>query len=423
MSRKPGKNDVRELDELPLFREPTAATSAPAASEPEEEMEFAELDDALDSLEDLPEEAIRPTARVRPDQAVGRQPAAVHGAWIGLGITIFLLGILMAVATASRPPALAQLLDAVTRMGLTPTLLLGFGIATWGVGIVLGRQQRNGDMLFEIATSLHEVLAVADQVDATTQALHEADATRAATAMSGDEIGQVLFALQRHEEKLNNLTKATKTFGKPLVEMTSQLADVAAQVANSQTNVQAVRVATEGGMNRIEEILRKQSESGSSAGDGLQRALADAMTEVQSKLDAALGHGGPDALQKHLTAFAHDVDKKLAASNQKVCADLGKELAGRIAELGKGGRAASVDLSPIQDALAALRREITSLGGSTPSGRDKSGESTPPPPAKTGGTAGDEPPASGLAQSIAGERSAKGTNVLGAIAKLKKMRS
>lgn len=437
MSRKPVKNDLRELDELALFREPEAAAEsveAPEEEGPDAESGFGELDDAMHALDDAPVEAARPEPRVRHSHATAAPSGSVHGVWIGFGVTLFVFGILLAVAAATHPANLAPLLDAFERMGLTPVLLWGFGLAAWGVGVVLGRQGRNGRILADIAAGLSEVLDVADQVDATTRALHEADTTRAATAMSGDEIGQVLFALQRHEEKLNNLTRATKTFGKPLVEMTTLVADLAAQVASSQANVQAVRVATESGMNRLEEMLRKQADGDHAAGQQiLLHAIEQTANTLQGKLDGAvreLGKAAPDAVQKHLATLSDDLGRRLTASGDKVCAALSKEIETRLAELGKVSRGSAVDLGPVQEALAALRREIAHRGGaSAPVERPSPTPADTPAPAPTktspaaSKASNDEPPASGLAQSIAGERNTKGANVLGAIAKLKKLRS
>lgn len=439
MSRKPVKNDPRLLDELALFRDAAETTETamfeaepvePAANDADLDGDTSNLDEALQALDDAPVAALPISPRERSASAATPLPTAVHGVWIGVGVGMALLGILLAIAAAARPAGLEPLLDAISRLGMSPTLLLGFGVATWGIGVVLGRLYWHNELLAQCDGQLHDILAVVDSVDATTHALHDADASRAANAMSGDEAGQVLFALQRHEEKLANLTRATKTFGKPLVEMTTQLADVAAQIAQGQASIQAVRVATEGGLNRLEEMLVKQAESGTSGStDQMRNVLEELRTGLQGKLEGVardLAKTGPDAIQRHLATLSGQLDGKLAANGQKVCDNLSKELATRLAELSKGAREDGVNLTPVLNGIAELRRDLVKLGGGLASSSSSSRPpqvSAPAPTVADSKPTADEPPASGLAQSIAGERSAKAGNVLGAIAKLKKMRS
>jgi len=428
MSRKPVHNDARDLEDLPLFRQPDAVDDETAAAEPTVEGAGGEdVEEALEALDDVAPPPATRRPRARAMHAAASVPGPVHTVWIGVGVCLFVLGILLAVATASRPASVAQLLEACARLSLTPALLLGFGLATWGVGVLLGRQQRNAQLLAQTVVDLHATLDAASRIEDTALALQEA--AGASASLSGDDIGHVLFALQRHEEKLNNLTKATKTFGKPLVEMTTQLAEVAAQISQGQTNVQAVRVAAESGFGRVEELLRQQSEGESSKAEEVRRALEQATAAWQGTLDGALRElsQAPSAVQGQLASLTQELDRKLVASGQRVCAELGRELGTRLEELGKSSREAGIDLTPIHNAIAALRRDLAGLASSTGSTR-KVPEAAPAaapaattaPPAAKGS---DDVPASGLAQTIAGERSTKGANTLGAIAKLKKMRS
>ena len=427
MSRKLVKNDVRGLDELALFRDTTTAANDTATTLPEADAapeaadshgvdaqtssgvthpEMGELDAALQSLEEsaAPEPpTAAPRIRRRSDMAVA--PSALHGLWNGLGILLCVAAIAMAMLAAMQPVQLVNLLAALARVGLSPTLLLGFGMLTLGVGTLLGRQLRQTENVMRLQATMHELLGIVDQVEVTTRALHTADESRAATALSGDEFGQVLFALQRNEEKLINLTRATKTFGKPLVEMNTQIADAAAQVAQSQVMIQALRVASENGLNRVEETLRQQGGSGSAAQtQELRGGLDEMRNALQGKLEGSMA--------------THT--QKLRDSLEGVSKDLGS----RLAELAKSGREATVNLTPVQNAIAELRRDLANLN----QGLSRSATTATPTPAApalalaTPAPAGDEPPPSGLASTIAGEHATKGANVLGAIAKLKKMR-
>jgi hypothetical protein len=513
MSRKPVKTDTRALDDLPLFRTPIEPEPAAVAAADEEPEAFAEgaaeavpeaatddadvletvamedVGEALESLDDAePAPAAAPTPRSRPSPVAEMPAAPLHGVWCGVGIALALVGLALAIAAGGRPPLLSGLLEAMARLGMSPGLLLAGGGSLWGIGVLLGRQGRQAAALARVESTLHDLLGVADQVEATTRALHDTDAARAATAMSGDEIGQVLFALQRNEEKLTNLTRATKTFGKPLVEITSQMAEATSLAAQSQTMIQALRVASENGLNKVEEEMRKLAEPKPLPQLAeLQHAVEDLRTAVPGRLDAAVKElkSGPDALVRHLQTLGTTLETALAGTGQRVrdsvealgkdlsgtthrlrdnvdalgkdlaltaqrlhagLEALGKDLAGKLAAAHGGSRETSVDLTPVHNALADVRRELANLAraGSTraapaapaapatpPAPAAPAAAAPPPPaapaaatPAAPASAAPAEPnPASGLAHSIAGARSSKGSNVLGAIAKLKKMRS
>src|SRR5690606_21905871 len=218
-----------------------------------------------------------PAPRFRARRAREMPASTGHVAWFTTGFVLLGAGATFAVLAAMKSaPALT---GALLALGLSPGLVLACGLAALGAGTLLARHGRQAAALADLESTLHDLLVVADQVDATTRALREADESRASAAMSGDEISQVLFALQRHEEKLTNLTKATKTFGKPLVEMTTQMADATAQVAQIQSTLQALRVVAENGFQRSEETLRTHAEvlrqcNEQLANDSLQPALA-----------------------------------------------------------------------------------------------------------------------------------------------------
>ena len=488
MSRKRVKNDVRALEELPLFCDASTkadqaqladvdsivdevmqeveahatTTAEPAqmadADDTENPTETVgdDLDAALQSLDEPapagpPASAPRERLRHGPTQP----PNALHGLWTSAGVVLCVVSVALAVVAALQPVQLVDFLGVLSHVGLSPALVMVFGLTTLGVGSLLGRQSRQTADLAQVQASMHELLGVTDQMEATTRALQAADETRAASAMSGDEFGQVLFALQRNEEKLVNLTKATKTFGKPLVEMTTQVADASSQVAQSQNLIQALRIASENGLNRVEESLRKQEDTlrkqedllrkqedllrkhgGGQTPAGLEELrhnLDELRSGLQGKLDLAVREvkAGPDAVQRQLQSLGTALEGSLATHTQKLRESLdalSKDLAGKLTELTKGGKEAAANLAPVQNAINELRRDLAQLG----SGAVRAAAPSAPMPTTSAAASSalalptpttDEPvPPNGLATSIAGERSTKSSAVLGAIAKLKKMR-
>src|SRR5688500_16536096 len=192
MSRKLVKNDPRALDVLPLFRD-TAATDEAAAGEDtyaadgDGEALTGELDAALQSLDESVESAhALPAAPVRPRFVVSPLPHGRHALWVTLGLALMVTGAgLGALVVADGEQSAVQ--AALQRVGLSPALLLGLGLLASGVGTLLRRQSRQAEDLGRVEATLHDLLGVADQVDAATRALTESDTARAATAMSGDE--------------------------------------------------------------------------------------------------------------------------------------------------------------------------------------------------------------------------------------------
>jgi hypothetical protein len=474
MSRKLVKSDQRELEELPMFRDPEPGNAEmqteEAALTDEAATSAGDLNAALESL-DEPAAPPPPTPTPRRSRRASSAPRAIgssHGVWIGLGVGATLVGIALAVVAGMRLPAAAPAFEALGLAGVTPAVLVILGLLCWGIGLVLQRQVQNLQEAGRLENTLGDLLTLTDAVDLATRQLQEADAARAATpTTSSDDLGQVLFALQRTDEKIVNLTKATKTFGKPLVEITAQLADAAAQVVQSQAHIQALKVTAENGLGRVEETLRKQSDgrvADEARADGLRRAFEELRVAVQARIEAQtrelqmaldatktelgkqVANAAPatgalekrvDALQSSLQSSLEDQLTAQAKTLRDSLDGVSRELAAKVGELAKAPRDSGVNLAPIQSAINDLRRDFANLShGLANAPRVTSAPtvavgplSDPPPapppapaPAPAAKIAGEDPPPNGLAQSIAGQHTPKNANVMGAIAKLKKLR-
>lgn len=68
----------------------------------------------------------------------------------------------------------------------------------------------------------------------------------------GEELERVLLVLERQGEKVNNLSRALKMYGKPLMELANQSADLAGQVHEVKSHVEAVLGALRQGLSRME---------------------------------------------------------------------------------------------------------------------------------------------------------------------------
>lgn len=75
----------------------------------------------------------------------------------------------------------------------------------------------------------------------------------------GEELERVMVGLQRQDEKVNNLSRALKMYGKPLMEIANQGADVAAQVNQLKGHIEALLGAMQQGFTRVETAARSQT--------------------------------------------------------------------------------------------------------------------------------------------------------------------
>jgi BioD-like phosphotransacetylase family protein len=81
-------------------------------------------------------------------------------------------------------------------------------------------------------------------------------ATAAKAPAAGEELQHVLITLQRQDEKINNLTKAIKMYGKPLMEISGQGTELAGSLAQIKTAVEAAAEVGRQANHRLESQLR-----------------------------------------------------------------------------------------------------------------------------------------------------------------------
>jgi hypothetical protein len=305
-------------------------------------------------------------------------------------------GIATAVACASvvLGPSVQTILEPLQAAGITP-----FAVAVAGMLVaVLGSLRAAGEN--RAAQNAWRL----DQLEQGMQALLPGQSDQIG------EAGHLLVALQRQDEKLNNLTRATKLYGKPLAEVAEQVHEIAQaqskldlDVANLERAMQDASAAVRAHVTeRVDTLLR--------AVERLEEAVAEAKPET--------GAGSAWTREEAKADLADAVTQVRSA----------------LLELDASTPQQPVALDGLEDAVTTIQREIQTLATSLarieaqrpagiqlakdgPAAHPEVAPPAPPAPAGQGGGVGD------LAQSIAGARKATGKNVLGAIAKLKSMRS
>lgn len=150
-------------------------------------------------------------------------------------------------------PSGGQLGWAMTRTGASPMLLFVLGAVLAGLGFVrrqvaaLRDEMRRDDGDDELQRSVQEGLGFL---------ISAQQAASERPPAAGEELQKVLLALQRQDEKVNNLTKAIKMYGKPLMEISAQGAELGAALAQIRTTVEATGETGRQSFSRLETQLR-----------------------------------------------------------------------------------------------------------------------------------------------------------------------
>ncbi|MCB9876391.1 MAG: hypothetical protein H6835_02225 [Planctomycetes bacterium] len=424
-------------DELPED-EPVDPEEA-LADDPEQ----AYADDAEDELEDEPALAPEPAEHVanrRPTARTGARAARQGSA----GGAASALGVLLALAAgvATQVPAVVE---ALAQRHLDAQLLVLCGLLLW----TIGRGQRNSAALHGRLAQLEQDRRDADEeLHDTIRHLHE----RAAPQVSphdGGELEHVMLSLQRQDQKINNLTKAIKMYGKPLMDIAGQGTDIAGAVAQVRTLVEAGAESTRSGLQRLEEQGRKASKQldlgdlptqvkqlGVSLAAVTQRLedtevrkslvrLEDFAKELRQEVQV-LQRGEPtQAAAEAMIARLEEARKGLAAGIQQLRDGNLNGLENSVRELLREVSGLATSTAQIQAAVKGGARIAT--GPASPTGTVAAPAAASPAPAATPAAApvaatSPEGEGEGATGYQTGKRNTAGKNVLGAIARLKQMK-
>lgn len=384
------------------------------------------------------------------------------------GAVLGLVGVVQSVcgAASSMGAALAM------GMGMNPSSWLVLGTVAACTGIVRNQVART--------------TAIAKRQQASQQALHtqvsqlaDRHAHNDRPPAQGEELERVLMALERQDEKVNNLTKALKMYGKPLMEIANGSADVTSQVNAMRTQVQTLEqslqklsTGTPSG-EWTETIARKiEAMADKFSPQGLQQQLVRLEASVQSisqrlddsevrksllRLEDAEKTRSRKLEELARTDTVHQDVEKLENQIDRGLGKLGQVLEqlrnGNLGTIETSMRDMQRELAGLATAVAQIQQSVRTGGGrnaaaptsqnqnapQAPSTPQASQSAAPAPSATTDANATASKPAAapanpvetqglsdaqaGAAQNQTGTRATSGKNVLGAIAKLKKLKN
>ena len=362
-SNRADDNGVDALDDLEMFQ---IDEQDQALSQIEEEL--AEASQALD--DPYQGQGLPPARRIeaQPSERRRSRPqrrTKTRAQAPVMGYVLIALGLALAGLAMADLPQLRTGFAKLAPTGISPALLLFAGVILLAVHALRRRQTNIQNSVDEVTATIQgsesDVMANLEYlVTAQEQHLERRPA-------SGEELEQVLLVLQRQDDKVNNLTKALKMYGKPLIEITKMLSEMTGRQEAIAGSIQANR-----------DQISNVEEATLLAGEAVQK-LPQQIQEIQ----AGMTQGSDEDVYNILKQVQREV----------------------------GGIATSVSQ------LRTGGGSVVRGGGSSP---------TPPPaPASSGST--DATPAAtaaseALAQSISGTKKSSGKGVLGSIQKLRKMR-
>jgi len=441
--------------------------------------ETRSLDEATDTTADAASETA-PEAENAAATTTSRERHRTNVAPAGAGTMSVFAGfatIAAGVALAAAPLA-PTMRDTVSQFGVNPASLLVVGTVLAAAGAIRRRlaslQQRldaDGGKSADGVESLRESLQFL---------VESTHASNERPPAAGEELQHVLVALQRQDDKINNLTKAIKMYGKPLMEISSQGTDIAGAVAQTKAAVEAGSDAAQKAFAHVRQQLQEAAGTHKEIAD-LTDIVLKVSTMVESLQKKQPGSVSLEPLQQQVgrlevavAAIAQRVEDnelrksllRLEDSTQKAREDVQHLLRGeslqkattllqerldkatsrvtdgitQLRDNNVGGLETSIrelqrELSGVATTVAQIQAAVKSGGARVAmTASPAAAAPTPTPaPATPAPTATADAPTATPAAAPAGEagaggyqtgkRTSTGKNVLGAIAKLKQMKN
>lgn len=320
-------------DELPSFfdeKDPANQADDVAVSEGAEPAAEASTGPADDLLDATPTAAAAEPAR-RPATARRRaapREARQSGGALGIALGVVFLGFAIGLALAG------QGLSNLAQFGVEPSTLLVLGVVMAAAGFTRRRIGALYDR-FEEAQIEREQLTQ-DLTESLQFLVASQHASNERPPAAGEELQHVLVSIQRQDEKINNLTKAIKMYGKPLMEISGQATEIAGNLGQVRAVVDGGTESTRQALLRLEQQLRVATASKQDFND-LQTSFA----KLGSTLTALEQRGGPSKQEFHdLQAAMAKVGQALATLEQR------------------GGK---VDLQPVQQSVTRVEVAVQAM--------------------------------------------------------------
>lgn len=213
-------------------------------------------DEPRDDLdEDLDAPAPRRSTRGRSSsRRRSRTPAPRPEGGLALGG-----GMLLTIAGLVAPfvPAAAVALGAA---GISAQLVVLLGVALVGIGSAQRRHGRIEQQLEQAERSRSdERESMLDSIEDLLQHLVANGGIKADDEHAAGGVQQVLLSLQRQDQKVNNLTKAIKMYGKPLMEIANQSSDIAGRLSKVRGLIESGQETNRQALQRVGEAIQKSS--------------------------------------------------------------------------------------------------------------------------------------------------------------------
>jgi hypothetical protein len=320
----------------------------------------AVLDDGSDTAiaEPSPAESATAAADARAREARPATTATGGGAVALLAGAAALLG----AAAAMFVPSLAAWSSAANVLFVLGAVLCAIGASQRGAARMQARLDEAERRRREETSAMQQHLQLL--VD---------DKMRGKAPAEGEELQHVLMALQRQDEKINNLTRAIKMYGKPLMEISGQGTEVASAIA-------AVKAIVEGSAGEMRQAVDELGQQLRAAGSSKElTAVTEAIQQLATRVDGS-------AEEARTSAGNLDAQLRAAGKNKEI-AEVGaaiEQLTTRLEGLGKKGPAISLEplekhLGRVEVAVAAIaqrledsevRKSLLRLEEATQKGRD-----------------------------------------------------
>ena len=485
MKKKPQPTETE--DQLPDFlgkAAPTETIEADAAADAEAEAEAEAQAESTARGEDesvaaeAPHEDDNPSLDPETPLVVQTPADSSHGETAKhgggrAGNKSLLLGVLLGVSAIvlAAMPASATVTQ-LTHFGVGPQTLLILGAILFAGGVTRRRvgalvqriddvEKGDRDWAQSARESLH-FLVEAQQL------------SNERPPAAGEELQHVLVALQRQDDKLANLTKAVKMYGKPLMEISSQGTELGGSLAQMKSALEAVANANRAAFAQLESRVQANGTPAKELNELLEVVLKidDAINTLRTKSNApsleplqqqvgrlevnvaAIGQRLEDSeVRKSLLRLEEvaqqtntELHKVRGDGLQKATAHLEERLDKATGRLSDGlQQIRQTNLAGLEGTVRDLQRELSGVAtavaqihaavrsGARPGAVAPAATAAPAAPVATAAaamvTAGSAAPANAAAASgdpngyQTGVRSTSSKNVLGAIAKLKQMKT
>ncbi|GAB4150870.1 MAG: hypothetical protein Fur0037_19560 [Planctomycetota bacterium] len=439
------RNDRETMDDLPGFLDESQETGADLEAEGAleagtgEEPDFDEPPDE-DPADYAESRADAPPAIPLAPQASGGVAAAVLGSLLVLG------GI--ALAPLYEQGLLNRELESY---GLAPSTVLLVGCLLVGLSAI----RRQGS---RAARGIEAALRERDEAERglreRIEALLSSQTDGAASPIHESSMQELLNRIHRQDERLANLTRAVKMYGKPLMEISNQCIDTASAVSQVRERIEAsgkslaeeiasVRASLEqrpDSVPLIENLAQKIAQS--------ENRLLHQMTRIEALVQAVTQRLEDSELRKSVLRL-EEVSEQMNAgiralaeggSPREVSRELSQVIESAISRLAESvAEIRNDNLSPLENCVRDIQREMTGVATAVAGIRQSlrnpapQGAAPVPPPAQPAASPAESAPFAAAASPAreetrpasgyqTGVRKAGSKSVLSAIARLRQMK-